>query len=124
MRTSSLSSDYESESEECLVPPTLWKRKLLLFGDRDGERYSLTSLSFERAIRPVVAECPLMDITGGGSTMGVGTAGKNSEATVFSTWAWGWEGDGAILVAVGDGINPWQTVVVRGIICGIYAGHD
>ena len=58
---------------------------LLLFGNRDGGRYRLTSLSFERAVRHVVDECQWVDITGGGGAMGVGTAGENTEATVCST---------------------------------------
>ena len=49
---------------------------------------------------------------------------KNTEATVCSTGASGAGGDGAILVAVGDGINPWRTAVVRGISLGIYVGND
>ena len=74
MRTSSSSSDYELEVS--LVLPTLLKRVLLIFGNRNGRGYRLTSLSFERAVCPVVDECPCVDITGGGGAIELGTAGK------------------------------------------------
>ena len=83
MGTSSSSSD--SELEVSMVLPTLLKRVLLIFGSRNGGGYRLTSLSFERAVCPVVDECPCVDITGGGVAIEVGIAGENTEATVCST---------------------------------------